>query len=351
MIDWLTLRIPMTEELGRPILDRLNAAVGMLVSIRPDGSKAWEKACLDHESLRSDTPGLFWTVQGDSEGRRMLVIGGSPASIEHGINVFGSADIRHCATVLVRFAGKCLDAILPPVDLWQCRRIDITENYDMGSHDAVKHALRLLMATDSARRKASSDRHGGDTVYWSPKSDVMTGKAYHKGPQLRQLERKGKTQIEDMESFALMADRLLRFELKLGSRWFRAFEKAKSWLELTPLDLTVLHDQFFSRFVGSVEVADMSNFQEKLEKSAIDNGMTKGRGKAAYGLWLNIRSIGYDQARLATSKATWYRSIAVLRLAGLSDAELCAGNVHQIVRKQLVLSNPVTSWAQLRNAA
>jgi II/X family phage/plasmid replication protein len=350
MIDWLTLRIPLTESLGPVVFGRLQQAIGKIVSIRPDGSKAWEKASLDFEQLRSDMPGLFWTVQGSSDGQSMLVIGGSPASIEHGINVFGSDDIHHCACVLVRFAGRCLDAILPPVERWQCRRVDVTENYDMGSFHGVKQALRILMGTDSSRRKASSDRYGGDTVYWSPKSDLITGKAYHKGPQIRHLARKNKLSMDDPQAatYADLADRILRLELKLGARWFRRLEeKSLKWLDLASATLTAIHDEFFARFIGKLEVTDMSSLQTLCEQVA----PTPGQGKGAYCVWLNIRAVGYEQAKNATSRTTWFRALKILRLAGLSDADLCASNVVQLRRRELVLSAPLRSWSDLLKAA
>lgn len=346
MIDWMTLRIPI-DRLGSSIHSRLQSATGRMVCIRADGTKAWVKAYLDIDQIRSDMPGLYWTIQGDAHGATLLTIGGSPASIEHGINVFGSDDIRHCANILVRFASCSFDAILPPIDLWQCRRLDITENYDMGSPEAVKQALRILLSTDSTRRRATSDRNGGDSVYWSPKSDLISGKAYHKGPQIRYLHRKNKLPFDDetVEKYARLADQLLRLELKLGSRWFRRTQQ--HWLYLEPNTLRQIHIDFFSRFIGKIEVTEMSNLRELCEQCA----PTIGQGRAAYCTWLNIRAIGYDQAKASTPRSTWYRSLKVLRAAGLSDSDLCSSNVVPLRRKHLVLTEPVLSWDELRKAS
>lgn len=352
MIDWLTLRHPLTPALGDVVYKRILESLGRIVCMSPTGEKLWEKASPDWESIRSDTPGLMWSVTGNADGERMLTIGASPAALEHGNNVFGGDDVRHAANVLVRFAASCLGAVLPPVDRWQCRRIDITHNYDMGGPREVKQALRHLMGTDSARRKATTSKNGGDSIYWSPSSDLSSGKAYHKGPHLRFLDRKGRDLRLD-ESHISACDRLLRFELKLGSRWFRRIEENKikgapsSWLDFTPEFLNAQHEAFFSRFIGTVEVTDMSNLLTILE----DIAPTAGAALAAHRTWAVIRAVGYESAKASMPPTTWFRHTALLRKAGLSDSDLCASNVIPLRRQQLVLRSPVNNWADLRLAA
>jgi hypothetical protein len=50
-------------------------------------------------------------------------------------------------------------------------------------------------------------------------------------------------------------------------------------------------------------------------------------------------------------RATYFRHLNLLRLAGLSDADLCAGNVLPFARREVVIANPVTSWEELRRIA
>lgn len=186
LIDWLTLRIPLTPALGESLLQRIMDCVGITVNIDAYGVEKWRKHSLDIDALRSDATGLFWTITADSESTRYLSIGASPSSLENaGINVFGSIDLEHCAQVLIKHAGTALNAILPHWSKWQCRRMDITANYDMGSPAQVKQALRLLLGTDAPRRRTNSDKRGGDSVYWNPSSDLKAAKAYHKGAHLR----------------------------------------------------------------------------------------------------------------------------------------------------------------------
>lgn len=348
LIDWLTLRVKLDASLGSSLLSRILDCMGMTVCVDADGNEKWRKHALDIDKLRSDSPGLYWSITADGQSQRYLTIGASPSSIENdGLNVFGSCDIEYCASVLIEHAGKALSAILPNWTHWQCRRLDITANYDMGSAAQVKQALRLLLGTDAPRRRTNSDQKGGDTVYWNPTSDLQAGKAYHKGAHLRMQCRKGNLLLDD-ETLDL-ADNLLRLELKLGARWFRRYEVKDDWHTLTEYELTEIHHKFFNALIGGggVEVHDMGTLLQQLEKVC----PTKGRALAAHRTWALIKSIGHDQTKASMSRATFYLHVSYLRAAGLSSADLCAGVVIPFRRQSLVIREPVTAWTQIRMAA
>ena len=246
---------------------------------------------------------------------------------------------------MIKTASIALEAILPCWKGWQCRRLDITANYDMGSSAQVKQALRLLLGTDAPRRRTNSDRRGGDTVYWNPTSDLQMGKAYHKGAHLRMQQRRGNITIS--EDTLLLADNLLRLELKLGSRWFRRLET--DWRQLSEKSLIEIHQKFFSSLIGDsdIEVSDMQNLLIELEKVA----PTKGYALAAHRTFALLKVIGYTQTKESMPKATFMRHCQYLRLAGLSSADLCAGKILELRKRSLVLQQPVLSWADIRIAA
>lgn len=350
LIDWLTLRIKLDSSLGQNLLDRILDCMGYTFCVDADGNEKWRKHALDIDKLRSDSQGLYWSITADGQSQRYLTIGASPSSIEHeGLNVFGSTDIEHCAGVLIEHAGKALLSILPNWTNWQCRRLDITANYDMGNAAQVKQALRLLLGTDAPRRRTNSDTKGGDTVYWNPTSDLQAGKAYHKGAHLRMMSRRGNLVVDD-ETIDL-ADNLLRLELKLGARWFRRYEQDQDddWHTLTDYELSEIHYKFFNALIGGggVEVHDMGILLKELEKVC----PTKGRALAAHRTWALIKTIGHSQTKASMSRTTFYKHCEYLRLAGLSSADLCAGVVIPFRRQQLVLREPVTAWNQIRMAA
>lgn len=349
LIDWLTLRILLDSNLGQNLFDRILDCLNMTVCVDAEGNEKWRKHALDIDKLRSDSQGIYWSITADGQGQRYFTIGASPASIEHeGLNVFGSCDIEHCATVLIEHAGRALKAILPDWTHWQCRRLDITANYDMGNSAQVKQALRLLLGTDAPRRRTNSDKQGGDTVYWNPASDLQAGKAYHKGAHLRMMCRKGNLLLDD-ETLEL-ADNLLRLELKLGARWFRRYEQEQGddWHTLTEYELTEIHHKFFYALIGGgVEVHDMGTLLLELEKVC----PTKGRALAAHRTWALMKTIGYTQTKASMPSTTFYKHCEFLRAAGISNADLCAGQVLPFRRQQLVLREPVMSWTQIRMAA
>lgn len=348
LIDWLTLRFPLGDELGAALTERVRSCLGLIVCVDSDGVEKWRKSSLDVDALRSDTEGLVWMMQGDGKNW-FLTIGGSPASLTRGCNVFGSLDIRFAAWALIQRASKALNAILPVPERWQCRRIDITGNYAFDDHGSVKQALRMLLNTDGSRRKAASAKKGGDTVSWNPTSDLQKGKAYHKGPQLAKLQREGNTTITD--DMVSLADKLLRLEYTAGARWFRRAEQAGLvWWQQTAEQLSELHRAFFEPLVGGVEVRDMGR-RELLEQIRTANGITEGRALAVFNTYRGIRSDGYEDTAASMGRSTFFRHMRFLRRAGISDADLRAGNIIPFRSVRILLGRAVSSWAEIRRAA
>jgi len=345
LIDWLTLRHPLTPALGTYVHEKIRDCMGLTVCINADGSERWKKNNLDIEKLRSDFQGLFWSITNDGESQQYLTIGASPSSLEFGgVNVFGSLDIEYGAQILLKHARKALSSILPSFEQWQCRRIDVTCNYDLGNVSQVKQGLRLLLSTDAPRRRTNSDRKGGDTVYWNPSSDLRAGKAYHKGAHLRKMV--GRGDCECPEDLLDKADNLLRLELKLGARWLRRLEKV--WHKLTEAELLNEHQTFFGALIGEgLEVKDMGTLLKELEKVC----STPGRALAAHKTFSLIKSMGYTQTKESTPKATFMRHCADLRAAGISSAELCAGEIIPFRVRKMILAEPVRWWDEIKRVA
>lgn len=349
LIDWLTLRVCLLDStLGAALVARIRECLNTIHCVSHTGEILWDKQALDVEALRSDSPGLCWMVQSDGK-HEYLVVAASPASLEHGVNVFGGCDIKHAAGVLISAASKALRAVLPPFHKWQCRRIDITGNFVLPDAASVKQALRQLCLADGGRRKASNAKNGGDSVYWNPSSDLSKGKAYHKGPHLAHLVRKGLIDIGD--DLIALADRLLRLEHTRGARWFRRLSEAgRNWFDLTTEDLEGLFVEFFGRVVDGVEVREMERM-ELVARIAQCSGITEGRASAAFTTYRNIRADGFEVTKDYMPARTWYLHLKYLRAAGISDADLQQGNVVQFRPVRIVLAQPVTCWDDVRRAA
>lgn len=355
LIDWLTLRLPISG-LTAGQIDQLMPYIGAVYVYGSDGQEVSKKPIFDVDKLRTDSKGIFWRI--DSDGKeRYLTVGASPSAIEHGNNVFGSADIRHCAEVLIGEASRVLGMFLPPPSAWRCTRIDYTHNYALQSNKHVKQALRELLKGDGFRQKAVNN--GGDSVYWGIRSDLISGKAYDKGSQLQVMVRRGKATAtaEQLE----LASRLLRFELSLKSRWFRRFydqaqldghpDPFSKWLDITPDFLMDEHTKYFGKFIGDSGVMEMNDKGRGLLQRLEFVTGTKGRAQAAFDCWMRIRQLGYEVARETMPERTWRRHIKALRDSGLSEADLQSAIVIPFRRNVITLSNPVTSWDELRRAA
>lgn len=175
MIDWLTLRHRVSD-LPASVKDYLSRSVGAVMCYGSDGECKWEKPFVDLDKVRSDTGGICFQLQGDGDGAFNLAIGASPASLEHGNNVFGSSDIRHCAELLVRTAARVMGCVLPSYTAWDIRRIDVTHNYLLDSPLDVHEALRCMLNADVSRRSRATSM-GGSTVGFFKSSAFRAGKS------------------------------------------------------------------------------------------------------------------------------------------------------------------------------
>jgi II/X family phage/plasmid replication protein len=238
---------------------------------------------------------------------------------------------------------------LPSYEHWQCARVDITGNYLLPDDVSVKQALRQLALSDGGRRKATNKHRGGDTVYWNPSSDLVKGKAYHKGPQLAMLRRKGKIEISD--EIINMSNRLLRLEHTRAARFFRELRKTKrDWFDLTEIDLEKYYMDFFGRIVGGVEVLEMKR-EELITRIMQANDITEARAMAAFTTYRNIKQDGWEVVKGYVPRSTFARHLKYLRTAGITDSDLHMGNVIQFKPVRIVLAKPVSSWDEIRRAA
>lgn len=349
LIDWMTLRLPISAKTHPALYARVASFAGHLVSCDSSGEVMWTKRTLDIDALRSDSPGLYWQLTGDGKSD-VLVIGASPASLEHGLNVWGSLDINHCAKVLIDHASRCLQLVLPGSTEWQCRRIDVTANYALPDAVSVKTALAQLLVTTGARRRPSSNNRGGDTVYWNPTSDRSKGKAYHKGPQVKNLWKKNK--LNTLPDEVDLLDRIIRLEHTRGGRWFRDLaESGKSWRDLTEDQLIALHTEFFSPLVGTgIEVKNMEK-QEIIKAIMVANECTETQAKAAFTTYRNIREDGFLATKDSMVPRTFRHHQKLLRAAGINDSHLHTASIIPFPKVRFVLARPVSCWDDIRRAA
>jgi II/X family phage/plasmid replication protein len=272
-----------------------------------------------------------------------ITIQGSPARAMSGRdNTFGSSDVVECARAMARVAELGSGVRFGDhFETWTVSRVDVTESYDLGALSAVRQGLLSLRHAEGGRYQL---RTAAESVYWGTRSALRSGKAYAKGPHLRHLANGGKVALTERE--LALADRLLRLELSLRAQYWR--ERAeKPWYEHTAEDWSRLHADYFEPLVGTCEITEMDDLRDRLLSVA----KTPGLAQAAWRTWALVRSHGAEQAKANMSVATWKRHRALLFKAGLSWADLQAGNVVPLRRKPIFLGQPTRSWEELRQAA
>jgi hypothetical protein len=306
------------------------------------GAVSWEVSTWG--SIRSDSHQVSARVTSTQ-----LMIKGSPARvIGDGDAAFGAGaaralDLAGCVERMATFMCEALGvAVLADVSRWRLLRTDTTLMLLLRSLAEVRAALAILRNCEGGRYRVS--QQAGDTVYWSHKSRLKAGKAYAKGPHLRYLMKDRKYAGVRYSAEQLDAvERCLRLELTHGAQFWRE-RLGRPWQEVTADELRAWHRDYFGRMLGEAEVTEM-NVEERVKAVAPSDG----QAKAAIGCWALIRAYGWEKARDMSSARTWYRNLKVLRAAGLSDADLSAGNVVAI-RRPLIQCQEVSSWDELMTA-
>lgn len=338
LLDWVTARVPgelltpEAREKARALGDRVCCYCPKTGDVRYE-SPTWE-------SIRSDSHQITTRFTSD------LWVQGSPARcFGDGDAVFGAGaaralDLMACVARMVACLSDRLDVALPSAEFWIVSRIDVTGNLQLASLPEVVQALAILRNIEGGRYRVSQTN--GDTVYWSNRSKMRSGKAYAKGPHLRHLMKQpaysGRVYTADEIA---AANGLLRLELKLGREWFARHD----WKLLSPASIRAEWESYFGRMIGGAEMVTDADVQKRVMAVA----PTVGRGRAAYGCWLMIKAEGWDKARLCFSRTSWYRHLEILRAAGLRDADISAGQVVPL-RRRILEAQMVTSWDQIRAA-
>ena len=353
MIDWLTLELP-EAWFPQDVLQALRLQGDRIMRYDPKtGTVVWETVAWD--SVRSDSHQLVAKLF--STGLR---IQGSPARVMgDGDNVFGldgsSLDIQVCARSMVRFVsdrltvelGLPVDLPTTPWSLWKCSRVDITQNYFLKTAADVRVALSQLGGVSGGRYKVTQTK--GETCYWNHRSQIRSGKAYAKGPELRAKQKRKDYNGRRYDGDELgWSERILRLEVAYRHKYWRE-RSSKRWEEHTSTDLEGMWSSYFDRMIGELEIEETNvDLKTRVEEAAA----TPGQAKAAWMMLSHIKTHGLERTQEEVARRTYYRNMKILRAAGLTDMELSAkGTVVPFTRKRTIECVPVNSWADVRRYA
>ncbi|MCP5004547.1 MAG: hypothetical protein GY941_11510 [Planctomycetes bacterium] len=341
LIDWLTCKLDERHLSAETILKLRNQGDRIIRICIATGEQIYETQAWD--SIRSDSHAISVRMGSDC-----FWVQGSPARvIESGCAVFGSGssaklDIGGCAAAMLQHVAKVITIDLPEVNYWKITRIDVTDNIAFKNEHDVQEALDILNRTDGGRYKVSNK--AGNSIYWSSKSRIRKGKAYAKGEHLAYLMRKkGYTGIRYTDEKIELARRILRLELTIGSQYLR--ENVNHWSELTSEELARLHDDYFGRMIGDIEMTDNKTLEDKL----IEVCPTKRQALAAFDFFSFIKANGLRAAKRRFSSRTFYRHQNHLKKAGLGDADISTGEIVALKRRVLDMQS-VNSWEDIKIA-
>ncbi len=340
MIDWLSLRMD-ASLLPESVRDMFLSMTGRILKLDSDGEIEWETC--SRENIRSDSHQIICKFGS------FLEISGSPARVFHKNNVWGILDIEECASAMITFVASHYGVIITrDLKYWDCTRIDITRNYDMGSLEQCKAAIDSLKHVKVGRQTPRSDDNG---CGWGYGSSLHMGKAYCKGPHSRKVARQSKSSFSDTE--LEKADRLLRLEYSVRRHLLKRIKENSGlrWTQFTPEFLIDLHDKYFTQFISEIEVVDMEDILQRLLDGVgplPGQIPTEGQARSSYDCYVRIRMMGGSVARSTFTKTTWHRHIKNLSSIGIGQSDLQHINVVPLKRRQIVLDQPVSCWDDIK---
>lgn len=341
MIDWLTCRLD-GALLAQSVRDEIRFNSSRILKIDAAGNLEWEAA--GREVIKSDSHQVVVRF-----GTHLEIMG-SPARVSSGNNVFGSLDIVGCWKKMVRFVQRHYGIVFPlKKEQWKITRIDVTQNYDMGSLENVYQAIEALKVSKAGRQEASPYAHG---VIWGKGSKYYNGKGYAKGTDLRRNVKRKKAFCTEEELD--LADRILRLEYSIRrQRMDELSDMGAKWWNFSPEFLVGEHAKYFDKFLSSLEVTEVDDIFEQIMASVgegPDKIKTQAQAQQAYDCYLRCKQFGRHKAQAMYAKTSWYRHVKNLRLAGIKQIDLQLNNVVTLKARRLVLDQPVSCWADLKTA-
>ncbi|HFE7482175.1 TPA: phage/plasmid replication protein, II/X family [Salmonella enterica subsp. enterica serovar Newport] len=379
MIDLLQLSIPFKSEhlIEVSSVDALNACyidleaiarrTGLRLTARDvefEISGDLQVTGLSHpyESLPSHFGSLAMKVhQGSNLAPPRVELKASPAKLLQGHNVFGPTDVALCAEAL--FTPFCLAmpllADLLDFEETYLAKIDCTFSARMKTMNQTHQVMDILRNVSNGQTKATKSTRSQtyhSTMYWNETSNSVRRKAYLKYLELQaDLERckrelrykpndeslKRRIKVLSNPDLIEWAALLVRFEASLFPRKlidlnipYKLFDLISYQIEYEREGRNLIYDmwsaafnELFESFKGTVmNIYDDESIFELL-KSAYHSTTPKGnitysKAQRIFGFYRRLVNEGYDEVFKTFNRASFYRNINELIVAGISKAQL-----------------------------
>ncbi|HEV2461061.1 MAG TPA: phage/plasmid replication protein, II/X family [Ktedonobacterales bacterium] len=177
MVDWLTCRLPLHDDIRAMDLGLL---AGRTVQFKPGGEVDWQADRWLEVMGSFDSAIRLRTIAGE------LCLSGNPVKMLTGQNLDGPDDVGRLYAQMVGAGAHAL-AVAPDLMAGDgnLTRIDITRSFQLGSQERVREVLRVASITARARHQGRAST-ANLTVYLGKHSRRHSVKLYSKYDELKQ---------------------------------------------------------------------------------------------------------------------------------------------------------------------
>ncbi|MDN2672867.1 phage/plasmid replication protein, II/X family [Janthinobacterium sp. SUN026] len=274
-----------------------------------------------------------------------VLIEASVHKIFLGHNVYGGpTDFQKVCGDFIELVGQILEVDFLPAHYWTVHRVDVAETFRLSMQQCIEFFQGVQLMSFPRRSKGALKTN--HSFHFPGKTTVVKG--YHKGSEFRVHERgrlrqyfsdlfmylfvkddARKTGVLDvkrgpwvdrkLEALQRLADKTLRLEVGVNSDKFQYdFGKNPRVSEVTDAYLEGVYDREVEKLLreGKQGMDTVRNTKAVLQRLKSEYG--DSNGMRLYGFWNVMCTLGDEEARKQSAKATFYRNRKLLEEAGVS---------------------------------
>ncbi|MEM3318672.1 MAG: phage/plasmid replication protein, II/X family [Thermoplasmatales archaeon] len=267
------------------------------------------------EKFRTDDRGIPYL----SECEPYVIIEASIHKLVFGHNCFlGWDNFQESAKYLVEFTSKALEVKLPDYTRFEVHRIDVSENYDLGSKEAVYEWFRIMKLKKYPRRKPNTYYDNG--LYFPGTS--TTWKAYAKGDDFKKHDHK-RIRLNKSKDIAdkilKISYNIIRFEIEIRLKKLR-YDLDKKIIYVTDIEDDYLKELFEKENMKIIrEGEDVKIVNQTYDvKNRLIASVSNRKARTLLGTWMQFSTLGEEMTKETMCKATYYKHRKQLVDLGIS---------------------------------
>lgn len=333
MIDWVTCKAPFYY----PGI----ISGGQFISLDVDGAIEFSTPKRRQFVGSYESSITARTVGVDSNGDTSLIeLSGNPVKFLQGHNLWGSDNLPALVYETILKISSMLGVIQPHsyikrLSATTLSRVDINEQFHIGSREQVEQVLYHIGSTSRTRSKGALTK--GSTIYLNKPSKRWEFKFYSKGQELA-LPRNNKAGLLQLPQSVLdYADDIIRAELTLKSNELRESEDGLYLLaNWENVDCEHIFNDYYERLT----------MVDQLELQLLDLSKLPSGTRSTYQLWFD----GHD-VKAMLARNTFYRHRNQLLEHGIdislpsNRSQPDKSNVVPLIRTITLTPATIPDWA------